>query len=112
MIHPTDSLAALATPRGPRKGTVRVRFCPSPTGSPHVGFARTALYNWVFARHRGGTFVFRVEDTDKERSTDESYQAMYDALEWLGLHWGARTGQGGPHAPERPSGPGGSDPGA
>ena len=50
-----------------------MRFCPSPTGSPHVGFARTALYNWVFARHHGGTFVFRIEDTDKARSTEESY---------------------------------------
>ncbi len=77
----------------------RVRFCPSPTGSPHVGFARTALYNWVFARHHGGTFVFRVEDTDKERSTQESYDAMVEAMRWLGLDWDEGPGVGGPHGP-------------
>ena len=77
----------------------RVRFCPSPTGSPHVGFARTALYNWVFARHHGGTFVFRVEDTDKERSTQESYDAMVQAMRWLGLDWDEGPGVGGPHGP-------------
>lgn len=82
---------------------VRVRFCPSPTGSPHVGFARTALYNWVFARRHGGTFVFRIEDTDKERSTTESYDAMLGAMEWLGLDWDEGPGKGGPHAPYRQS---------
>ena len=79
--------------------TVRVRFCPSPTGSPHVGFARTALYNWVFARHHGGTFVFRIEDTDKERSTEESYDAMLGAMRWLGLDWDEGPEVGGPYAP-------------
>jgi glutamyl-tRNA synthetase len=83
--------------------TVRVRFCPSPTGSPHVGFARTALYNWAFARHHQGTFVFRIEDTDKERSTEESYEAMLGAMEWLGLNWDEGPGVGGPHAPYRQS---------
>jgi len=78
---------------------VRVRFCPSPTGSPHVGFARTALYNWAFARHHGGSFVFRVEDTDRERSTQESYDAMVEAMQWLGLDWDEGPGVGGPHAP-------------
>ena len=68
---------------------VRVRFCPSPTGSPHVGFARTALYNWVFARHHGGTFVFRIEDTDKKRSTPEAIEAILDGLSWLGLDYDA-----------------------
>ncbi|MDX6372024.1 MAG: glutamyl-tRNA synthetase [Nocardioidaceae bacterium] len=82
---------------------VRVRFCPSPTGSPHVGFARTALYNWVFARHHGGTFVFRIEDTDKERSTEESYEGMLGAMEWLGLDWDEGPGKGGPHPPYRQS---------
>lgn len=82
---------------------VRVRFCPSPTGSPHVGFARTALYNWVFARHHGGTFVFRVEDTDKERSTEESYAGMLGAMRWLGLDWDEGPEIGGPHAPYRQS---------
>ncbi|HEU5037432.1 MAG TPA: glutamate--tRNA ligase [Nocardioides sp.] len=83
--------------------TVRVRFCPSPTGSPHVGFARTALYNWAFARHHGGTFVFRIEDTDKERSTEESYDAMLGAMRWLGLDWDEGPLVGGPHGPYRQS---------
>jgi glutamyl-tRNA synthetase len=78
---------------------VRVRFCPSPTGSPHVGFARTALYNWAFARHHGGTFVFRVEDTDRERSTRESYDAMVEAMRWLGLDWDEGPEVGGPYGP-------------
>ena len=82
---------------------VRVRFCPSPTGSPHVGFARSALYNWAFARHHGGTFVFRVEDTDKERSTQESYDGMIGAMRWLGLDWDEGPEVGGPHAPYRQS---------
>ncbi|MFT4265147.1 MAG: glutamate--tRNA ligase [Nocardioides sp.] len=82
---------------------VRVRFCPSPTGSPHVGFARAALYNWAFARHHGGTFVFRIEDTDKERSTEESYEAMVGTLQWLGLDWDEGPLVGGPHAPYRQS---------
>ncbi|GAA1476109.1 glutamate--tRNA ligase [Nocardioides aestuarii] len=84
-------------------GAVRVRFCPSPTGSPHVGFARAALYNWAFARHHGGTFVFRVEDTDKERSTEESYDGMLGAMRWLGLDWDEGPEVGGPHAPYRQS---------
>ncbi|MFC5729716.1 MULTISPECIES: glutamate--tRNA ligase [Nocardioides] len=82
---------------------VRVRFCPSPTGSPHVGFARAALYNWVFARKHKGTFVFRIEDTDKERSTQESYAAMVETLQWLGLDWDEGPGVEGPHAPYRQS---------
>jgi glutamyl-tRNA synthetase len=82
---------------------VRVRFCPSPTGSPHVGFARTALFNWAFARHHGGTFVFRIEDTDKERSTEESYDGMLGAMRWLGLDWDEGPEIGGPHAPYRQS---------
>ena len=66
---------------------MRARFCPSPTGTPHVGLARTALFNWAFARHHGGTFVFRIEDTDAARDSEESYQAIVDALTWLGLDW-------------------------
>src|SRR5690606_34774030 len=66
---------------------VRVRFCPSPTGNPHVGLVRTALFNWAFARHHGGTFVFRIEDTDAARDSEESYQALLDAMRWLGLDW-------------------------
>lgn len=64
---------------------VRTRFAPSPTGSLHLGSARTALYNWLFARHAGGTFILRIEDTDLERSTPESVQAIFNAMHWLGL---------------------------
>ena len=60
---------------------VRVRFCPSPTGNPHVGMVRTALFNWAYARHVGGTFVFRIEDTDSARDSEESYDALLDAYE-------------------------------
>jgi len=82
---------------------VRARFCPSPTGTPHVGLARTALFNWAFARHHGGTFVFRIEDTDAARDSEESYQAIVDALTWLGLDWDEGPNVGGPHAPYRQS---------
>ncbi|CAM3114927.1 glutamate--tRNA ligase [Prescottella defluvii] len=82
---------------------VRVRFCPSPTGTPHVGLVRTALFNWAFARHHGGTFVFRIEDTDAARDTEESYQAILDALRWLGLSWDEGPEVGGPHEPYRQS---------
>ncbi|MBS9371492.1 glutamate--tRNA ligase [Rhodococcus sp. B50] len=82
---------------------VRVRFCPSPTGTPHVGLVRTALFNWAFARHHGGTFVFRIEDTDAARDTEESYQAILDALRWLGLEWDEGPEVGGPYEPYRQS---------
>ena len=67
--------------------TVRVRFAPSPTGYLHVGGARTALFNWLYARHSGGTFLLRIEDTDKQRSTDEHTRVILDGLTWLGLDW-------------------------
>jgi len=67
--------------------TVRTRFAPSPTGMLHIGGARTALFSWLFARHHGGEFVLRIEDTDKERSTDEATQVILDGMEWLGLNW-------------------------
>jgi glutamyl-tRNA synthetase len=86
-----------------RPAGVRVRFCPSPTGTPHVGLIRTALFNWVHARHHGGTFVFRIEDTDATRDSDESYAALLDALRWLGLDWDEGPEVGGPHAPYRQS---------
>ncbi|WP_397203208.1 glutamate--tRNA ligase [Nocardioides sp.] len=82
---------------------VRVRFCPSPTGSPHVGLARTALFNWAFARHHGGTIVFRMEDTDKERSTQESYDGILDLWRWLGFTWDEGIEVGGPHGPYKQS---------
>ena len=65
----------------------RVRFAPSPTGYLHVGGARTALFNWLFARHTGGVFVLRIEDTDRERSTDEHTRVILDGMRWLGLDW-------------------------
>jgi len=82
---------------------VRVRFCPSPTGTPHVGLVRTALFNWAYARHTGGTFVFRIEDTDAARDSEESYAAILDALRWLGLDWDEGPEIGGPHEPYRQS---------
>ncbi len=82
---------------------VRVRFCPSPTGTPHVGLIRTALFNWAYARHTGGTFVFRIEDTDSARDSEESYQAILDALSWLGLDYDEGPEIGGPYAPYRQS---------
>jgi glutamyl-tRNA synthetase len=82
---------------------VRVRMAPSPTGSPHIGLVRTALFNWAFARHHGGTFVLRVEDTDKERNTEESYAAILDLFRWLGLEWDEGPEVGGPFAPYRQS---------
>lgn len=68
-------------------GKPRVRFAPSPTGYLHIGGARTALFNWLYARRHGGTFVLRIEDTDKSRSTDESVQAIFDGMKWLGIDW-------------------------
>lgn len=82
---------------------VRVRFCPSPTGLVHVGLVRTALFNWAYARHHGGTFVFRIEDTDASRDTEGSYRHLLDSLRWLGLDWDEGPEVGGPHAPYRQS---------
>jgi glutamyl-tRNA synthetase len=82
---------------------VRVRFCPSPTGNPHVGLIRTCLFNWAYARHTGGTFVFRVEDTDAARDSEQSYDQLLDALRWLRLDWDEGPEVGGPHAPYRQS---------
>jgi glutamyl-tRNA synthetase len=79
--------------------SVRVRFAPSPTGFLHVGGARTALYNYLFARAHGGTFVLRIEDTDAARSTDESVGAILDGMRWLGLAWDEGPGAGGEHGP-------------
>jgi len=83
--------------------SVRVRFAPSPTGHLHVGGARTAIFNWLFARGRGGTFIVRVEDTDQARSTRESEQMVLDDLRWLELGWDEGPDAGGPHAPYRQS---------
>ncbi|MES2474136.1 MAG: glutamate--tRNA ligase family protein [Verrucomicrobiota bacterium] len=79
--------------------TVRTRFAPSPTGYLHVGGARTALFNWLFARKHGGTFVLRVEDTDEARNTDEARQAIFDGMDWLGLDWDEGPQKGGDFGP-------------
>lgn len=78
---------------------VRVRMAPSPTGFLHIGSARTALFNWLFARHHNGEFILRIDDTDAARSTDESMREIYDSLRWLGLDWDEGGEKGGPHEP-------------
>lgn len=79
--------------------TVRVRFAPSPTGALHIGGARTALFNWLFARHNGGKFILRIEDTDRERSTLKANQAIFHGMEWLGLDWDEGPNIGGNYGP-------------
>jgi len=79
--------------------TVRVRYAPSPTGFPHVGNIRTALFNWIFARHSGGTFTVRIEDTDVARTVPEALEAILDGLRWLGLGWDEGPEKGGEYGP-------------
>lgn len=83
--------------------SVRTRFAPSPTGYLHVGGARTALFNWLYARKHGGTMLLRVEDTDDKRNTAEALQAIYDGLRWLGLDWDEGPDKGGAYGPYRQS---------
>ena len=78
---------------------IRVRFAPSPTGYLHVGGARTALFNWLYARHHGGTFILRIEDTDEARNTEPAMRAIFDGLRWLGLDWDEGPESGGDHGP-------------
>jgi glutamyl-tRNA synthetase len=82
---------------------VRVRFCPSPTGTPHVGLIRTALFNWAYARHTGGKLIFRIEDTDAARDSEESFLQLLAGLRWLGINWDEGVEIGGPQAPYRQS---------
>lgn len=82
---------------------VRVRFAPSPTGFFHIGSARTALFNWLYARHTGGTFVLRIEDTDKERNSEQFVDLIYSSLKWLGLNWDEGPQVGGAFGPYRQS---------
>jgi glutamyl/glutaminyl-tRNA synthetase len=82
---------------------VRVRFAPSPTGFFHIGSARTALFNWLYARHTGGVFILRVEDTDQSRNSEEFLRVIYDSLRWLGLDWDEGPGKGGALGPYRQS---------
>ena len=78
---------------------IRVRFAPSPTGHLHVGGARTALFNWLYARKTGGTFILRIEDTDASRSTSESYEGILRGMRWLGLDWDEGPDVGGEFGP-------------
>ncbi|WP_427018404.1 glutamate--tRNA ligase [Pseudarthrobacter sp. P1] len=94
---------AAALPTVTDETPVRVRFCPSPTGTPHVGLIRTALFNWAYARHTGGKLVFRIEDTDAARDSEESYHQLLEALKWLDLDWDEGVEVGGPHEPYRQS---------
>ncbi|MEX3609661.1 glutamate--tRNA ligase [Rothia sp. LK2588] len=94
----TDNTVKLADP-----SETRVRFCPSPTGTPHVGMVRTALFNWAYARHTGGKLIFRIEDTDAARDSEESFNQVLDSLHWLGIEWDEGVGVGGPHEPYRQS---------
>lgn len=94
ILHPTTTATG---------ADVRVRFCPSPTGLPHVGLVRTVLFNWAYARHHGGKMVFRIEDTDAARDSEESYQQLLEALRWLKIDWDEGVEVGGPHAPYRQS---------
>ncbi|WP_261623065.1 glutamate--tRNA ligase [Nesterenkonia marinintestina] len=102
MSTPSPS-AAPSIPTVADDVAVRVRFCPSPTGVPHVGLIRTALFNWAYARHTGGTMVFRIEDTDAKRDSEESYQQLLRALRWLGIDWDEGVEAGGDHGPYRQS---------
>jgi len=78
---------------------VRVRFAPSPTGFFHIGSARTALFNWLYARHMQGVFILRIEDTDQTRNSDEYLNLIYDSLRWLGLNWDEGPHAGGSRGP-------------
>ena len=78
---------------------VRVRFAPSPTGLPHIGNIRTALFNWLFARHHGGKFIVRVEDTDQERLVPGAVDDILDSLNWLNIDWDEGPRVGGPYGP-------------
>ncbi|MCO4257190.1 glutamate--tRNA ligase [Pseudarthrobacter cellobiosi] len=98
-----SALNPAAIPSVTAETPVRVRFCPSPTGTPHVGLIRTALFNWAYARHTKGTLVFRIEDTDSARDSEESYHQLLDALKWLGITWDEGVEVGGPHEPYRQS---------
>src|SRR5580698_5369076 len=95
---PSDKLCA---PRIQRMSamTVRTRFAPSPTGYLHIGGLRTALFSWLWARHTGGTFILRIDDTDQERNVEAALGPIFRAFEWLGLNWDEGPKVGGPYEP-------------
>lgn len=98
-LLPSQSREHCATFSRPMSSNVRVRFAPSPTGYLHVGGARTALFNWLYARHTGGAFILRIEDTDKARHVEEAVRVILDGLRWLGLDWDEGPEAGGAHGP-------------
>ncbi len=102
-VAASNSSSSSSIPAVTAETPVRVRFCPSPTGTPHVGLIRTALFNWAYARHTGGKLIFRIEDTDSARDSEESYHQLLDALKWLGIDWDEGVEVGGPHEPYRQS---------
>jgi len=87
----------------PSDKPARVRYAPSPTGAPHVGNIRTALFNWLYARHTGGQFIVRVEDTDQAREVPNGLELILESLRWLGLNWDEGPDIGGPYGPYRQS---------
>ncbi|KAK8963258.1 hypothetical protein KSP40_PGU014030 [Platanthera guangdongensis] len=102
-VHRRNLSVTASTDSSPSNIGVRVRFAPSPTGNLHVGGARTALFNYIFARSNGGKFILRIEDTDLERSTKQSEEAVLNDLTWLGLDWDEGPGVGGEYGPYRQS---------
>ena len=82
-----------------KNNKIRLRFAPSPTGMLHIGGARTALFNWLFARHYKGTFVLHIEDTDQARSTEEAVNVILEGMKWLGLDWDEGPGKEGKYGP-------------
>ena len=103
MFNPSGSANIFAMEQQSISGKVRVRFAPSPTGQVHVGNARTALFNWLFARQQGGAFILRIEDTDLERSEARYESQLIDDAQWLGLDWDEGPDVGGPYPPYRQS---------
>src|SRR3954462_15360771 len=91
--------SALADPPDRPTMSVRTRFAPSPTGFLHIGGVRTALFNWLLARHHGGQFVLRIDDTDQERHVEDAVEGILDGFRWIGMDWDEGPEKGGPHGP-------------
>ena len=102
-VYSTGKNACAVFIHFPDMSNIRVRFAPSPTGFFHIGSARTALFNWLYARHTGGAFILRIEDTDKERNSEAFLNVIYDSLKWLGMNWDEGPHAGGDYGPYRQS---------
>ncbi|MEO6922803.1 MAG: glutamate--tRNA ligase family protein, partial [Bryocella sp.] len=103
MTIPTSSDTSAAPHFSPATAPIRVRIAPSPTGDPHVGTAYIGLLNYLYAAQRGGAFILRIEDTDRNRFVSTSEQMIFDSLKWIGLHWNEGPDVGGPYGPYRQS---------